>query len=239
MALSVPVNGLKEGDKEPVIELFVKVRRGGGSRLPRAPTVGRPPPAAVFPPVPASGPGWGTGELQVFLGGSARGPAPAERGGAGVGVALPAGRRGSPRRAGRGPPLPAPRRFPRPAPAPQTRRGRGRGRGGAAGAPSSLLRAAPGPGCRRRPVARRGAARGAQKGPSAGRGGRAGRGAESVCADGAGDSANRQEVTSEDVVRRLLENSWPRVNGAAGAQRERRGVTRCGHRHAAPGPRRW
>lgn len=29
MALSVPVNGLKDGDKEPVIELFVKVKGGG------------------------------------------------------------------------------------------------------------------------------------------------------------------------------------------------------------------
>lgn len=30
MALSVPVNGLEDGDKEPLIELFVKV--GGGAR---------------------------------------------------------------------------------------------------------------------------------------------------------------------------------------------------------------
>lgn len=66
MALSVPVNGLKESDKEPVIELFVKVRprggRGGerwgggassrlGAESARAPRpLGAPPPPRLLPP---------------------------------------------------------------------------------------------------------------------------------------------------------------------------------------------
>lgn len=41
MALSVPVNGLKEGDKEPVIELFVKVRQAGGWVGPSRPVPSR------------------------------------------------------------------------------------------------------------------------------------------------------------------------------------------------------
>lgn len=80
MALSVPVNGLKEGDKEPVIELFVKVRRCCGGCVsaravpvpfgpvsaPRPDRWSPPPPAAVFPPAPSRGPS------QVSLSGSLR-----------------------------------------------------------------------------------------------------------------------------------------------------------------------
>ena len=85
MALSVPVNGLKEGDKEPVIELFVKVRSGRGSGRsgrwpPAVPAARRPSP----PPLPVP---WA---------------ARRERRGAAAGDARGAARGGRAQRAGRG-----------------------------------------------------------------------------------------------------------------------------------------
>lgn len=56
MALSVPVNGLKEGDKEPVIELFVKVRQAGGWVGPSRPVPSRLGAARALRPLGAPSP---------------------------------------------------------------------------------------------------------------------------------------------------------------------------------------
>lgn len=91
MALSVPVNGLKEGDKEPVIELFVKVKAGGvvarlGAERAASPTVGRPLPQPPFSRLEAGGDGGG---LQVFLSDSLGAASPRRTGSGGTGHPLP------------------------------------------------------------------------------------------------------------------------------------------------------
>lgn len=194
MALSVPVNGLKEGDKEPVIELFVKVRRrrrwwwwcvGGlrpvqsrpgaerASPLRRAlRPLGAPSPNRRFPArsrprgskFPSATCGGAGGETAASM--PPPPPSPPT-----VGVPPP------PRRAE----APFGRvSTPKTLRAPAARRERG-----------ALLRAAPGRAVGDAPVVRRGARRPRTKGPFGGAGVR-GAGAESVCTDGASDNANRK-----------------------------------------------
>lgn len=54
MALSMPLNGLKEEDKEPIIELFVKV---SARRRPAPPSARRPPGRGGRRPLPLLSPG--------------------------------------------------------------------------------------------------------------------------------------------------------------------------------------
>lgn len=190
MALSVPVNGLKEGDKEPVIELFVKVKAEGwwpGSGAERAaprPLVA-PSPNRRFPALRR---GWrGGGGLQVFLSDSLGAASPRRTGsGGGPGTPFPTYCRGS---------LPF---FPPPPPPPPNSLRPGARRDG-----GCLLTAAPGSAVG--DASSFGSVRGGwvQKGPSVGEGlrvgvcvrsgeGVRGTGGESVCTDGGSVAANRK-----------------------------------------------
>lgn len=189
MALSVPVNGLKEGDKEPVIELFVKVKAEGwwpGSGAERAaprPLVA-PSPNRRFPALRR---GWRGGGGSKFSSATRSGPL------------LP----GGPGRGGdRAPPSPptvgAPfLSSPPPPPPPNSLRPGARRDGGC------LLTAAPGSAVG--DASSFGSVRGGwvQKGPSVGEGlrvgvcvrsgeGVRGTGGESVCTDGGSVAANRK-----------------------------------------------
>lgn len=148
MALSVPVNGLKEGDKEPVIELFVKVKAarvwwsgGGGPVQPRLGAerarrpLGAPSPNRRFP---------------------ARSKFPSARR---SGPLLPGGLRGPP------PPLAPPSPQGAPFRPPQTPRGRGGAATARGSLPPGRLRA------RLEPPPRRGAGLPCTKSPGAGSGG--------------------------------------------------------------------
>lgn len=212
MALSVPVNGLKEGDKEPVIELFVKVKAArvwSGGRSRPAPSGRR---ARARRPLGAPSP-------------NRRFPARSK---------FPSARRSGPLLPGgpRGPPPLAPR-SPQGAPfrPPQTPRGRGGAAAARGSLPSGRLRA------RLEPTPRRGAGLPRTKSPGAGSGGcvpGAGTGAESVRVQierAIRRTANKS--LGESACVRLLENSFPeskccswRVAGP-GASEAERGVLLC------------
>lgn len=173
MALSVPVNGLKEGDKEPVIELFVKVKAEGwwpGSGAERAaprPLVA-PSPNRRFPALRR---GWrGGGGLQVFLSDSLGAASPRRTGsGGGPGTPFPTYCRGSLPFL---PPPPAPSKLPE--------------AGGEAGRRVSP-HGGSGLGCRRRLVVRLGAGRLGTKGPFGWGGFEGG----CVCPERGGSAGNR------------------------------------------------
>lgn len=174
MALSVPVNGLKEGDKEPVIELFVKVKAEGwwpGSGAERAaprPLVA-PSPNRRFPALRR---GWrGGGGAPSFPQRLARGRfSPADRVGGGTGHPLPHLLSGLP--SFLPPPPPAPSKLPE--------------AGGEAGRRVSP-HGGSGLGCRRRLVVRLGAGRLGTKGPFGWGGFEGG----CVCPERGGSAGNR------------------------------------------------
>lgn len=173
MALSVPVNGLKEGDKEPVIELFVKVKAEGwwpGSGAERAaprPLVA-PSPNRRFPALRR---GWRGGGGSKFSSATRSGPLHPGGPGRGGDRAPP-----SPPTVGAPflsyPPPPAPSKLPE--------------AGGEAGRRVSP-HGGSGLGCRRRLVVRLGAGRLGTKGPFGWGGFEGG----CVCPERGGSAGNR------------------------------------------------